>query len=33
MYMGELIEQGPAAEFFEHPKQEKTKLYLEGMFN
>jgi len=33
MYLGEIIEQGSAAEFFENPKQEKTKLYLEGMFN
>jgi len=33
MYLGEVIEQGPAVEFFENPKQEKTKLYLEGMFN
>ena len=33
MYLGEVIEQGPATEFFENPKQEKTKLYLEGMFN
>jgi phosphate transport system ATP-binding protein len=33
MYLGEIIEQGPAAEFFENPKQAKTKLYLEGMFN
>jgi len=33
MYLGEVIEQGSATEFFENPKQEKTKLYLEGMFN
>ena len=33
IYMGEVIEQGPAAAFFENPQQEKTKLYLEGMFN
>lgn len=32
MYLGEVIEQGPAREFFENPRQEKTKLYLEGMF-
>ncbi|MDP3462056.1 MAG: phosphate ABC transporter ATP-binding protein [Bacteroidales bacterium] len=32
MYMGEVIEQGPVNEFFENPKQEKTKEYLKGMF-
>ncbi|MBU1010669.1 MAG: phosphate ABC transporter ATP-binding protein [Bacteroidetes bacterium] len=32
MYMGEVIEQGPADAFFENPKLEKTKLYLRGMF-
>lgn len=33
MYLGELIEHGPANEFFENPKQEKTKNYLKGLFN
>ncbi len=33
MYMGEVVEQGPAKEFFENPREEKTKSYLEGMFN
>jgi phosphate transport system ATP-binding protein len=32
MYMGELIEHGPAHEVFEHPKQERTRAYLEGQF-
>lgn len=32
MYMGEIIEQGPAKEFFEDPKQEMTKSYLKGIF-
>jgi phosphate transport system ATP-binding protein len=33
MYMGEVIEQGPAEIFFNEPKNEKTKLYLQGIFN
>jgi phosphate transport system ATP-binding protein len=33
MYMGEVIEQGPAKEFFENPKMERTKAYLQGAFN
>lgn len=33
MYLGEIIEQGPANEVFEHPKQEMTKQYLKGSFN
>jgi len=32
MYMGELIEHGPAHEVFDHPKQERTRAYLEGQF-
>jgi phosphate transport system ATP-binding protein len=32
MYLGEVIEQGPAEEFFENPKMEMTKSYLKGMF-
>jgi len=32
MYMGEVIEHGPAQEVFENPKEEKTKSYLKGMF-
>lgn len=33
VYMGEVLEQGPADEFFNNPKSEKTKLYLQGIFN
>lgn len=33
MYLGEVIEQGPAKEFFENPQQEITKSYLSGTFN
>lgn len=30
MYLGEMIESGPAQEVFENPQQEKTKAYLGG---
>ena len=30
MYLGELVEHGPAADVFEHPKEERTKAYLDG---
>jgi phosphate transport system ATP-binding protein len=30
LYLGELIEHGPAAEFFEHPKADMTKDYVGG---
>jgi phosphate transport system ATP-binding protein len=33
MYLGELIEHGPAEEIFNNPKMEKTKSYLKGVFN
>ncbi len=33
MYLGEVIEQGSAQEFFNNPKMEKTKEYLKGAFN
>ena len=33
MYLGEVVEQGPAKEVFEHPKNEITQLYLKGTFN
>lgn len=33
MYMGEIIEHGPAKEILENPKQEKTRMYMEGLFN
>ncbi len=32
MYMGEVIESGPAKEVFGNPKHERTKQYLEGLF-
>lgn len=32
MYMGEVIEVGPAAEVFTNPRQERTRAYLEGQF-
>jgi len=32
MYMGELIEHGPANQVFNDPRQEKTRAYLEGEF-
>jgi len=31
MYLGEVIEAGPAHEVFSHPKHERTKAYLEGL--
>jgi phosphate transport system ATP-binding protein len=32
IYMGEVVEAGPAEEVFEHPQQERTRAYLEGQF-
>jgi len=32
MYLGEVVEAGPAHEVFTSPKQERTKQYLEGLF-
>ncbi len=32
MYMGEVVESGPAEEIFYNPVQEKTRQYLEGIF-
>jgi len=32
MYLGEVVECGPAHEVFEHPTQERTRAYLEGQF-
>ena len=32
MYLGEVIEQGPAEQLFNDPQGEKTKSYLKGMF-
>jgi phosphate transport system ATP-binding protein len=33
MYLGEVIEAGPASEFFNNPKEKLTKEYLEGYFS
>jgi len=33
MYLGEIVEQGPAREFFNNPKEELTKKYIKGLFN
>jgi len=32
MYLGEVIEAGPAHEVFSNPKHERTKAYLDGQF-
>ncbi len=32
MYMGEVVEAGPAAEVFTNPRQARTRAYLEGQF-
>lgn len=32
IYLGELIEEGPAEEIFARPRDPRTKLYLEGKF-
>lgn len=32
MYMGEVVEQGPADQVFNDPREERTKSYLKGMF-
>ena len=32
MYLGEVVEVGPAHEVFEHPRETRTKAYLEGQF-
>jgi phosphate transport system ATP-binding protein len=32
MYLGEVVEAGPAKEVFGNPQQERTKQYLEGLF-
>lgn len=33
MYMGEIIEAGPAEEIFQHPQKELTQKYLAGVFS
>lgn len=32
MYLGEVVEAGPAKELFTNPQQERTRQYLEGVF-
>jgi phosphate transport system ATP-binding protein len=32
MYLGEVVEAGPARQVFENPAQERTRAYLEGQF-
>jgi phosphate transport system ATP-binding protein len=32
MYLGEVVECGPAHEVFTHPRQDRTRAYLEGQF-
>lgn len=32
MYLGEVVEQGPAAEVFGNPQEERTRQYLQGLF-
>jgi len=32
LYMGNLVEHGPAKEFFENPKDHKTRAYINGQF-
>ena len=33
MYLGEIIEQGPAEQVFDNPAEEMTKAYMQGSFN
>jgi phosphate transport system ATP-binding protein len=33
MYMGDVVEQGPADEIFNDPKMDRTKQYFKGAFN
>lgn len=33
MYLGEIIEQGTAAQVFDNPAKEMTKAYMQGSFN
>jgi len=33
LYLGELIEYGPADEFFQNPKQELTREYIKGLIS
>ncbi|MEA3374868.1 MAG: phosphate ABC transporter ATP-binding protein [Chloroflexota bacterium] len=33
LYMGTLVEHGPAPDFFEHPREPRTQAYLSGEFS
>lgn len=33
LYLGEIVEHGPAREVFENPKEKLTKEYIKGVFN
>lgn len=33
LYLGELVEHGPAKDFFDHPREELTKEYLKGIIS
>jgi phosphate transport system ATP-binding protein len=33
IYLGEIIEQGPASQVFDNPREEMTKAYMQGSFN
>ncbi len=33
LYLGELVEQGPAWDFFNHPKQPRTREYIKGLIS
>lgn len=33
MYLGEVVESGPAQQVFHHPQQELTQKYLSGAFS
>jgi len=32
LYLGELVEHGPASDFFNHPKEPRTRAYIRGEF-
>ncbi len=32
LYLGEMVEHGPANEVFENPKEERTRAYINGTF-
>jgi phosphate transport system ATP-binding protein len=33
IYLGEIIEQGPASQVFDNPREEMTRAYVQGAFN